>query len=144
MSTPICSFIAAKSATGISISISQFNAAIAAIELREGRPFWESRNVEDDDEDDDDYFTAGEETDEDMKARGAMDGDGFVVCGTCGKGGGAHATEDCPDQEQWSLECYSCDALLGGKVFDNEKEYDDCYAAAHFTAAGEWLCEKCK
>jgi len=93
-----------------------------------------------------DYHTAPDyqESDEEMKARGAMDGDGFVVCGTCGKGGGAHATEDCPDQEQWSLECYSCDALLGGKVFDNEKEYDDHYAAAHFTAAGEWLCEKCK
>jgi hypothetical protein len=40
-----------------------------------------------------------EETDEQMKARGAMDEDGFVVCGHCGKGGGSHATEDCPDHE---------------------------------------------
>jgi hypothetical protein len=40
-----------------------------------------------------------EESDEEMKARGAMDGDGFVVCGHCGKGGGSHATEDCPDHE---------------------------------------------
>jgi hypothetical protein len=49
---------------------------------------------EDEEEDEDE-----EETDEQMKARGAMDEDGFVVCGHCGKGGGSHATEDCPDHE---------------------------------------------
>jgi len=27
------------------------------------------------------------------------DGDGFVVCEHCSKGGGAHASEDCPDYE---------------------------------------------
>jgi hypothetical protein len=40
-----------------------------------------------------------EETDEQMKARGAMDRDGFVVCGHCGEGGGDHATEDCPTNQ---------------------------------------------
>ena len=37
---------------------------------------------------------------EQMKARGAMDEDGFVVCGHCGEGGGDHATEDCPGVDE--------------------------------------------
>lgn len=28
------------------------------------------------------------------------DGDGFVVCGHCGEGGGDHATEDCPGVDE--------------------------------------------
>ena len=48
-----------------------------------------------------------EETDEQMKARGAMDSDGFVVCEHCGKGGGAHSSEDCPDlmREETCVKC---------------------------------------
>jgi len=63
-----------------------------------------------------------EETDEQMKARGAMDEDGFVVCGHCGKGGGSHATEDCPDYD------------------DEEDHTDDCTCNAceeEFTRLGE-------
>ena len=41
-----------------------------------------------------------EETDEEMKARGAMDDDGFVVCEHCGAGGGAHPTEECPGLDE--------------------------------------------
>ena len=29
-----------------------------------------------------------------------VDGDGFVVCGHCGEGGGDHATEDCPGVDE--------------------------------------------
>jgi len=56
---------------------------------------------EEDEEDDGGSFVSEEpeEKEESMKARGAMDGDGFVVCEHCGKGGGAHASDDCPDYE---------------------------------------------
>lgn len=37
------------------------------------------------------------------------DGDGFVVCGHCGEGGGDHATEDCPSVEKECTEqCGVC------------------------------------
>ena len=35
---------------------------------------------------------------EHTEAEDEVDGDGFVVCGHCGKGGGSHAPEDCPEE----------------------------------------------
>jgi hypothetical protein len=89
--------------TNYGISNSVLLAAIAAIELREGRPFFECY---DDDEDEDEDDEEEEETDEQMKARGAMDGD--KTCSACGE---HHPVESLIEVEGGLFcdKCFECD-----------------------------------
>jgi hypothetical protein len=109
-------------------------------------------------------MTAWYEEDEQMKARGAMDDDGFVVCEHCGAGGGAHGSDDCPDDDE--------PALLVGLTYGEQcrraascpectrdyEEHNDVVFCAHGDCGakfctgcagardektGEYICEAC-
>lgn len=57
--------------------------------------------------------------------------------------------EDSDDEEDptdsWSEECVDCGALLGGKVFHNEDEFDEHPDRdAGYDEDGDWHCAKCR
>ena len=61
-----------------------------------------------------------EEEEEEEEEEGEVDGDGFVVCEHCGKGGGAHASEDCPDYDY--EECCDTGCKFSGHWVKKVKE----------------------
>ena len=72
----------------------------------------------------DDCKEGADNYEEEDEEESEVDGDGFVVCEHCGKGGGAHASEDCPDYDY--EECCDTGCKFSGhwvkKVKEDEEE----------------------
>jgi hypothetical protein len=56
-----------------------------------------------------------------------------------------HDESESDEDEEWSEQCYTCDAYMGGKVFHNEEEFDEHPdREPGYTEGGVWVCEKCR
>jgi hypothetical protein len=63
----------------------------------------------------------------------------------CGDNDCESHTDSDEEEERWSEVCHDCGALMGGKVFDNEEEFDEHPdREPGYTEGGDWVCEKCR
>lgn len=56
-----------------------------------------------------------------------------------------HDESESEEEEEWSERCHYCGALMGGKVFHNEEEFDEHPdREPGYNLHGDWVCVKCR